>query len=552
MSPDFEASMTFVGENNRIKMLIVDDETVIREGLRYTIDWAELGVEVVGEASEGREALRLVEQHSVDLVLSDIRMDGMDGLELAEQLRLHHSHVQVVMISGYEDFSYARQAIRLGVNDYLLKPVDIEELTAVVGRIVQRIRQGDKEGAMQDIQLWLSGTARHGLAYGQEPPASLRGVQFRILATQFAEFHQRFASVKGESYEQVQRSWLESLRQHLERQSLRAFSVFDHENLLITLLVADEELELGEWDELLDRAVTALSPDGEGRIYGGASRIYAHLEETAECCAEAIRLLGLHVLGQGQVLTAGCYDKLMRERKLPGLDIADTVQQLVAALFKQDQQEVRALVAGMFGFFRDSGYLLPEIWKIYEEVFALLRQRLRQSGMTGLDYGHPGQPDPNIYNSYAGLEAVVMVDMQALQQLIDKTGMDKSYWVVEKAKKFIIDHYRTDLKASEVAAWLKITPSYFSYIFKQSTGRGFTEYMNEMRIEQAKDLLATTHDKVFEIADKVGYKEYKYFVSVFKLHTGMTPKEYRGLRVGKDAAAESAETQERNPSAEDK
>lgn len=552
MSPDFGADLTFVGEDKRIKMLIVDDEAVIREGLRYTIDWAELGVEVVGEAHDGREALRLVEQHGVNLVLSDIRMEGMDGLELAEQLRLHHPHVQVVMISGYEDFSYARQAIRLGVNDYLLKPVDIEELTTVVGKIVEHIHQVDKEGAIQDIQLWLSGLARHGLSYGQEPPASLRGVQFRILTTQLAEFHQCYANVKGESYEQVQRAWLEGLQRHLERQAIRAVSVFDHENLLITLLAAEKEWELREWDELLERAVASLSPAEEGRIYGGASRIYVQLEETAERCTEAIRLLGLHVLGQDQVLIAGRYDEIMRERKLPSLDISDTVQHLVAALFKQDRQEVQTIVAGMFRFFRDSGYLLPEIWKIYEEAFALLRQRLRQSGMTGLDYGHPGQPDPNIYNSYAGLEAVVMEDMQALQQLIDKTGMDKSYWVVEKAKKFIVDHYRTDLKASEVAAWLKITPSYFSYIFKQSTGRGFTEYMNEMRIEQAKDLLATTHDKVFEIADKVGYKEYKYFVSVFKLHTGMTPKEYRGLRVGKDTALEGTEMQERHLSSEDK
>ncbi|WP_059052007.1 response regulator transcription factor [Paenibacillus senegalimassiliensis] len=530
----------------RIKMLIVDDEAVIREGLRYTINWAECGVEVVGEASDGREALLLVEKYDVDLVLSDIRMDGMGGLELAEQLQLHHPHVKVVMISGYEDFGYARQAIRLGVNDYLLKPVDIEELTTVVSGIVTGIREKVRQKAEREILSWLSGVARHGSAYGQEPPTSLAGVQYRILATQIADFRERFAGMDAESYEDLQQAWVDGLQRRLKQRLSQAISVFDHENLLITLMVADEPLDSSLWDSLMGQSIEALAPAEAGLIFGGASAIYSHLEDTAQRCAEAGKLLELQVLGKCQVITLRDYTEVMTERKLAGLDVASIMKKLVSALFKQDRQEVQTIVAEMFRFFRDSGYLLPEIWKIYEEAFALLRQRLRQSGMTGLDYGHPGQPDPNIYNSYAGLEAVVMEDMQALQQLIDKTGMDKSYWVVEKAKKFIVDHYRTDLKASEVAAWLKITPSYFSYIFKQSTGRGFTEYMNEMRIEQAKDLLATTHDKVFEIADKVGYKEYKYFVSVFKLHTGMTPKEYRGLRVGKDTAPEGTEMQERH------
>lgn len=96
-------------------------------------------------------------------------------------------------------------------------------------------------------------------------------------------------------------------------------------------------------------------------------------------------------------------------------------------------------------------------------------------------------------------------------------------------KKYLSEHYRDDVKASEIAEWLKITPSYFSLLFKQSTGKSFKEYMNELRMEQAKHLLATTHEKVFEIANEVGYKDYKYFVSVFKSYTGMTPKEYRAL-----------------------
>lgn len=531
-----------VDAGKRVKMLIVDDEAVICEGLRYTIDWSQLGVEVVGEAYDGFEALRLIEEYGAQLVLSDIRMDGMDGLELAKQVRQRHPEVQIVMISGYEEFDYARQAIRVGVSDYLLKPVDIEELTSVVKKIVSAIHAGGKEETTREIELWLSGMVRHGMAFGQEPPASLNGVQFRIAATQLAEFHERFATIGADRYTAVQEAWQLGLQRALECSPFHVVSVFDHENLLVTLLAAEQCIEPVEWDKWLVQAIDSINLGTGERIYGGVSTVYEDLEETAVRCAEALRLLSFHVLDGRQVLTPSYGEAVMSERSLPPFDGGEAVKCLVSALFKQNREEVHRLVESMFQFFRESGYLLPEAWNLYEELFALLRQRLRRSGMTGLDYARRGQPDPNFYNSYAGLETVVLEDMEELKRLIDQNGIDKSYWIVEKAKKYIIDHYRTDLKASEVAAWLKITPSYFSYIFKQSTGKGFTEYMNEMRIDQAKHLLATTQDKVFEIADKVGYREYKYFVSVFKTYTGMTPKEYRGLRVSREMSESGGET----------
>lgn len=519
-------------EGKLVRMLIVDDEPVICEGLRYTIDWAEYGVQVVGVAYDGKEALQRVQEHHVDLVLSDIRMEGMDGMQLAEQLKHQFPKVRVIMISGYEDFAYARQAIRLGVSDYLLKPVDIEELGAVVRGVVKSIRSQEEEGSAQEMELWLSNMARHGTAYGKEVPISLHGAQFRIVATQLENFHERFGGMPPEQYKEIQEAWITTLSNSLQQHSFRTVSVFDHENLLITLVISDVWLEHKVWDELLVSSIPSLP--GGASLYCGASRFYADLGDTADRCAEANELLLYYVLEGLPFLQSEYRDQIGENRILPNFDITDMVQKLVSNLFKQNTDEVELLVESMFGFFREKGYLLSELLSICEELFTLLRQRLRKSGMTELDYGHKVKPDLNIYNSYAGLESIVMEDLKELLLLIDKQGIDKSYWIIEKAKKYMIDHYRSDLKASEVASWLKITPSYFSNIFKQSTGKGFTEYMNEMRIDHAKDLLATTQDKVFEIADKVGYKEYKYFVSVFKLYTGMTPKEYRGLSASQE------------------
>lgn len=515
-------------------MLIVDDEPVICKGLRLTIDWAALGIEVIGEAYDGEEALQIMGEHEVDVVLSDIRMDGMDGLQLAGQVRQRYPGVRMVIISGYEDFDYARQAIRLGVNDYLLKPVNIEELTGVVGKLAEDILRQKQEGGKDEVKLWLTNMARQGMAYRKAAPASLQGAQFRILASQLSCYQERYAELGQEEYEQLQEQWIESLHRQLARPGLKLVSIFDHENLLITLAASDNLLKPQEWREWLDGFVPGLIPGAE--LHCGASRTYTDAAETADRCAEAAELLRYAVLKSPAVLEEEVIREWSAAREPAALDIADTVQNLVSALFKQDAGETEELVAEMLRFFRREAYLLHEIVTVYEELFALLRQRLRKSGITGMDYGRQS-PDLYLYNSYDALQALIRKDMGDLLELIEQNGTDRSYWIVEKAKRYIEAQYRTDLKAFEVAAWLKITPSYFSYIFKQSTGKGFTEYMNELRIEQAKALLAATHDKVFEIADKVGYKEYKYFVTVFKSYTGMTPKEYRGLRASEDLSS---------------
>ncbi len=525
----------YLANNNRvIRMLIVDDEPVICEGLRCTINWEEIGVHVVGEAYDGAEALQIVNEQEVDVVLSDIRMEGMDGLQLAERLKDQFPNVRVIMLSGYEDFEYARQAIRLGVSDYLLKPVDIDELIEVVKKIAAGIQAEERDGGVQEVKLWLSNMARHGTAYGQEAPSSLRGIQFRVLATQLDRFYERFGEHSPEQYKEIQDTWIHRLHaaMTLVRPFLRVVSVFEHENLLITLVESDVKLDRKSWDDLLEESLPELR---EGQLYCGASEPYEDLRETAERCVEANGLLPYHVLEGRAILLPEYRESSECDRVLPAFDVTARAKGLVTAMFKQEPDEVDALVSEMFLFFRDGGYLPGEIFIAYEELSALLRQRLRNSGMTELDYGHKASLDFNIFNSYVSIEMIVKEEMQELLRQIELNGIDKSYWIIEKAKRYMNEHYRTDLKASEVAAWLKITPSYFSCIFKQSTGKGFTEYMNEMRMEQAKELLATTHDKVFEVADKVGYKEYKYFVSVFKTYTGMTPKEYRGIRATRGA-----------------
>lgn len=516
-----------------VKMLIVDDEPVICQGLHYTIDWADYGVEVVAEAYDGNEALQVVQEHEIDLVLTDIRMEGMDGLQLAKELKLRHPQVRVIMISGYEEFEYARQAIKLDVTDYLLKPVDIDELVAAVTGIVEDIRNQDThaDGSSKDAELWLSDMAAHyETSLAKAVPGDLvNGAEYKLMATQLEKFSDLAASVSEQDLTMLQHVWIQTVRESLETSGIRQVSVFVHKNLLLTLLMTDQPRPKRQWDEILQAMLDAWAE--EHRLYGAVSDAYASPDQTSAICSEVRALLPYYALEQRPLLDREYKTEVDNGRALHDFDSADMVSKLSVALFKQDADMLEELIDGMFRFFRDQRYLLTDMVNVCDELSIMLRQRLRQSGLTQLEHGLERTIDLEVFNHPDAIRLAISTEVFDLLQLIDRVGIDRSFWIIEKAKKYMADHYLNDLKASEVAAYLKITPSYFSNIFKQSTGKSFSEYMNELRINEARKLLLTTQDKVFEIADRVGYKEYKYFVSVFKLYTGMTPKKYRVLNI---------------------
>ncbi|RXZ79199.1 response regulator [Paenibacillaceae bacterium] len=529
--------MSSLNSNHKrpIRMMIVDDEPIICEGLQLTIDWQSMGAEVVGVAYDGEQALQMAQQLKPDILLTDIRMDGMDGLELAKQLRDNHPNVRVVMISGYEDFEYARRAVRLGVTDYLLKPVDIEELVNVVKQSIADIYIKEQSGTREEEMLWFLSAVRNTSSYTESAPPSHSqwyGSSFRIIASQLADFASHYADLTAQQYKAVQEEWIAVIRSSLNSRHIRTMAVFDHKNLLYTLAITEDgmqQLNEQQWIALLEQTMNSWQRGGG--MYCAVTSDYEELGQTAGHCADARQLLQYHVLRTTAVLHAGDCDLKRPERSAMETLDAEWAAKIKNALFRKALEEVETLVHQLFFAMRQQQQLLlAEALKLYTEQMVLLRQLLRQNGLEmELDTNQNSAIDLHMGNSYPHIEAIAQAEMRYLFDLINQNSVNKSYWIVEKAMKYIADHSHEDLKASEVAAWLKITPSHFSFIFNQSTNKNFKEYMNELRIEQAKELLATTHDKVFEIADQVGYKEYKYFVSVFKTVTGMTPKEFRTL-----------------------
>ncbi|MFC5447385.1 response regulator transcription factor [Paenibacillus aestuarii] len=517
-----------------ITMLIVDDEPIICQGLRQTISWETIGVEVVGEAYDGLDALAFMEHNPVDVVLTDINMDGMDGLELSKQLKTRYPNARVVIISGYDHFEYARQALRLGIKDYLLKPVNIDELMTMVQRIGVEIGQEQKLRDDQQVERkrqWLNGQLQQGGAdlYVDDALIVSNGSSnCWMIATQVADYAQWNDRSTEEVRREMRALWERRIDAALQPIGLETVSFFQHPNMLLTFVAAPLSVKT---KDLYDALFGTLKLSDDVSLYASISCPFASSEHIRAACLEAISLLQYAVLLLSSPVILHDEERIAkRNHRLP--DLIEMEKKLNHVLFQENEAGLDQQIGEIMREFRESGSLIKEVWHAFQELVIILQRKLRATGidLSGYpDIFHTQEIDLVAHNSYRAMESLLRAELESMYALIHTSLTGKNTWLADRVKSYIEARYNKDLKASEIAAWLKITPNYFSILFKQKFGKGFAEYLNEVRIEQAKARLTGTDDRVFEIAESVGYKEYKYFCAIFKTYTGITPTQYRKL-----------------------
>lgn len=343
------------------RLVIVDDEKMIRNGLVQTISWAELGIEVVGTAANGIAALEIIRNTKPHIVLTDIRMPKMDGLELTRILHEELPDIKVIIISGYEEFSYAQKALQYQAVDYILKPVGVEALVQIMKKLTAKIQ------AEFEMEIKLA-DAKHSL-------------------------------------ETEMKQYLNLLSSGQEKPSL----------------------------EILETMFN--------RLKSQQTNINQFKKFALELCTQAFDLL------------KKCDSSLENLKATYPYELS----------LLGNQEEIKAWL----------------------EQFSIKIVTARAESIKG-----------------------------------------GNYHAIKKALEYIEAHYQEDLSINMVAEQVYLSPSYFSHIFKKIRGEGFIDYLNAVRIAKAKELLKESRYKVYEVSNMVGYKDYKYFSSVFKKITGVSPTEY--------------------------
>ena len=524
---------------DKYRILLVDDEEELRAGIRTRIDWNALGFELAGEAANGRDALELAEQLRPDVVLTDIKMPFMDGLTLCRQLKQQLPAVRLVIFSGFDDFDYARQAIGMNVFEYLLKPITSEDLSGVLVRLrktmeEERIRQQDMEKLRRSYEENLP--VLRGQFYTRLLSGQLKANQIMERAARYeiefsgkswvaAEIH---VSNLGEDPDDL---ILLSLKNFFEENASLSdcqfhWTLYDDD---LAVIAAFEEYPrvyglIGE----LERVRALGEPLLGLQLTIGVGLGVKQPAQLAQSIHGAKSALEYRViLGPGRTLYIGD----LEPRSTNTLPFDETAErELVNAVKLGTPEQVRAFTEGWLRQAQNETSL-SQMQCFFLELVACLMRLAREAEIPQEEVFGPGFTGAVQISDFGGpqqLGSWVEERCLHLQELLRRQRSYTTARTVDKAREFIGENYADcNLSVEMLCEHLHLSPAYFSTMFKRETGMSFTAYVTQVRMEAAVELLRSSEEKTYLIAQQTGYLDPNYFSYVFKRYFGTSPSKYR-------------------------
>ncbi|OZB96862.1 response regulator [Paenibacillus sp. XY044] len=493
-----------------LRIVIVDDEILIREGLSRMIEKESSLFRVVGHFPDGQDVLDNLPGLEADVVITDIRMPVVDGLGLIKQLKLTRPHVRSILMSGFTEFNYAREAIRASAVDYLLKPINKEQLFELLYQLDQEHQSSLEKESLSRKRLLHS-------CFLSESPLPYPAGETDLPLSCYATFVQKGGSLEAAA---------ERIRQHPE---LFCDWISVQERMLAWVFFYSEAPDYGE----LDRIARLLGGAGErnevdtavhigfSRIHSGASELKTSYEEARQACDLGLYAdpVPFYAAGYAGEAAGGIMEA---EDVLHGSSLAEQLQLLhipgVLECVRQCFEQLKAQRADIETIVRVCNQLEDtasrEVHDYREIRDKEARARLEAQLRTCM--------------SFSDIEESFVEAFRAALEQVYELRSEMGGKAVEIVKRWIADHYSEHAELNTLAAMVYLTPSYLSKLFKQETGLTLTEYITDVRLKNAKRLLRTEPNmKVHKIGAEVGYADPAYFNKLFKKVVGVTPNEYK-------------------------
>ncbi|MDY3251177.1 MAG: response regulator [Candidatus Choladocola sp.] len=511
-----------------MKMMIIDDNKQVREGIRNGIEWESLGISDIKTAEDGKEALDIFREFLPDIVLVDVMMPEMDGLEFLKRSRKIKPEAKVLMISGFSEFEYAVEAMRYGASGYELKPLKMQQLMTSVSNLVLQIRQDNerKEKSLVHQRAYERGLLLdilHGTCTDEKKMAEyldLFGLRKnsqiilmcvtvdgnaeeiaehdavlieQMLASYFSDDPEKGLIMREKETFYIYQKCSASFLEQMNRQASLAAVLRDLNNLII---------------------------DTGHTLSGGVSRPHP-AGQVAVCAEEAVYALKINRMAGRAVF------RIFKER------ISDSfVEELYRTHMeafdgwkgKEDPAaEIRKRLDSLFCTMKEQGYLEKSFCI---RMTSLVIEKIRQTySVTGKEYFR--QIDR--LESLDECEAFCRDYLFRISQAAGAERKSDYSDAVKKAMEYINNHYREDTAVPVLAEHIGISPNYLSHIFKTECGTSISEYVNQVRIQKAKELISNSNMMIYEIAEAVGYGNYIRFTQVFKKYEGCSPVQFRKL-----------------------
>ena len=545
-----------------LKIFLAEDEVIVRETIKRMIPWEDLGFELVGEAADGEMALPLLLRQKPDLLITDIKMPFMDGLTLAKVAKKEIPGLKVVILSGYDDFNYAKQAINIGVEDYLLKPITknalIERLTEIRSRYEHEKTQKEyyekfhremqayeKNSSRDFFEALVSGSMDMMEIYRRSEKLGLDIVAEAYNVLIFTMNCEEDFSGQREGYSEWEAESLELLEEFFsENTSAMLFrcNIFSYGVLIKGQKETIEENTrscVSEIQRILDRK------EQKRQWFVAAGEPVERLSQIQKSCYSASRAFSQRYLYDENILY---YDEMASMEKKNVTEDDSTYLQKV---------DVNALNPVILQKFLSNG-LLEETENFVKDYFYAIGQEpleslvfrnyvtlnVRFSVMSflkeiGCDTRTLEQEDTEdvLSESSKSLENAIAYAKKIISQAIalrDQNSGNKNRSILKTAVDFIDSHYmEEDMSLNKAANAANVSANHFSALFSQNMGQTFIEYLTNLRMNKAKEYLRCTSMRSSEIAGEIGYKDAHYFSYLFKKTQGMTPSDYRKAREDK-------------------
>lgn len=535
-----------------LKVFLVEDEFVVREGIKRNIDWQANGYEFCGEAGDGELAYPMIQKLKPDIVITDIRMPFMDGLELSRLIKKEFPWMEIIILTGFEEFEYAKEAISLGVAKYLLKPISGAELLKEIADIAEKIAEKKKEQEIREkyaaemeenllkeqkelFQYLVTGSKSMAelLELAERLKLDLSALWYNIVlvkvqATNHApeEYSKRMIVIDQKLKYLTDEPYVISFDRNLEGKAL--------------LFKADSEDELEALQKkFLSGLEGELAGNDKYRYFGGIGKPVNRLRELPLSFESAS-----HAFAQRYLIKENC---ILDSRKLDQGNVVEKEEFDIHDIDPKELQSERLREFLKLGNKEEVIYFVDEFFKrqganafnstifrqyIVMDVYFCVASFLEELQVGREEISSFDVNSELLQSKEQAVEYVTRIIEKAVE-LREKNSSNRYGTVVDQVKKYIEEHYEEEeLSLNLLASYVNFSPNHLSMIFSQQTGQTFIKYLTDYRMNKAKELLRGTSMRSSEISLEVGYKDPHYFSYLFKKTQGVTPTQYRGKKSG--------------------
>ncbi|KTD85260.1 response regulator [Paenibacillus etheri] len=521
-----------------LKVLIVDDEEIIREGLKRIVDWTSLGYTVAGEASSGLEALNLLQHEYFHVMVTDITMPRMDGLELIRRIRQKQISIKIIILSGYNDFRFVKEAMKFSVEDYLLKPVEETELTYNLHSLKETINSELETNHLEKENMYiLTNKLMNRIA-----TRTLSLIDFKnradFLELKLPEAPFYVGAIELDSMNNYYSETLDAdvrlnvyACKNIVEELLRNYGLtcilFEDENHRIIYLCGETNFSPHP-RELAENIRCSIVQYAKEPVTISISAAVHSFSALHEAYFEAVRLLEYtFFMGKSTVIT---------KELLPSLDQAPNQikydrSAYAKAIRNGNSTELTILVRKIFG----EVALTCHHSKVYVQTISLelLIQAFDIVKEANGDLSALFDGTESMYRQLLSIKSMegtfehLIEILNAVISYLTRLRSSRPNKIIEHILAYIEQYYSHDLKLIELGELFYINPSYLGKLFKKETNISFKDFLNQVRVTKAMEMLIESTEKVYLISEAVGYRDYNYFCRIFKKHFGVIPSDVR-------------------------